>query len=79
MTEDVPQGGVPKTCDEALAIQGMALVTPVLNLRGHRSPLRICRLNVHEDVGDARICGADRIFHSVRQLVAFVDGNAAIH
>ena len=41
--------------------------------------LWFCRLNVHEDVGDTRICGADRIFYPVRQLVAFVDGNAAIH
>jgi len=41
--------------------------------------LQIRRLNVHQHVGDAWICGANRIFNPVRQLVSFVNGNAAIY
>lgn len=44
-----------------------------------RSRLQLCRFDVDEYVGDARVALLNRVLHPMRDLVAFVHGNVAVH
>ena len=44
-----------------------------------RLRLQLCRFDVHENVGDARVALLNRALHPVCNLVAFVYGNVSVH